>query len=279
MWTVASYVLSQKLRRTQALPARADARAAVPLQPGLRRLRQDPVPRAHPQEAAHPRRMLPRRRGMRRARWSASPAASRCCTRRSPRSSTAWSRARNTSTCAPTRCCSSRRLDLFQPSKYLTLQRPPRRAAGTPRSLRLPEGGYETAVEGDQGCAVQRGFRVTTNTTLFDGADPDQRPRVLRRDDAAGRRGHDALARLLLRESPRPAALPRPRPHPPPVPRHARQPQETLALQPVAALPRVPHGQARVRVHALGHARPTTSSAGRSPATCCRTAMRRPSPS
>jgi hopanoid biosynthesis associated radical SAM protein HpnH len=33
------------------------------------------------------------------------------------------------------------------------------------------EGGYDVAVEGIR-AAVERGFRVTTNTTLFDGADP-----------------------------------------------------------------------------------------------------------
>jgi len=63
------------------------------------------------------------------------------------------------------------KLDLFKPSKYLTF------------SVHLDgdrehhdfsvcrEGGYELAVEGVRE-AVKRGFRVTTNTTLFDGADP-----------------------------------------------------------------------------------------------------------
>jgi hopanoid biosynthesis associated radical SAM protein HpnH len=63
------------------------------------------------------------------------------------------------------------KLDLFKPSKYLTF------------SVHLDgqkehhdfsvcrEGGYELAVEGIRE-AVERGFRVTTNTTLFDGADP-----------------------------------------------------------------------------------------------------------
>jgi hopanoid biosynthesis associated radical SAM protein HpnH len=63
------------------------------------------------------------------------------------------------------------KLDLFKPSKYLTF------------SVHLDgqkehhdfsvcrEGGYELAVEGIRE-AVKRGFRVTTNTTLFDGADP-----------------------------------------------------------------------------------------------------------
>ena len=63
------------------------------------------------------------------------------------------------------------KLRLFKPSKYLTF------------SVHLDgqkehhdfsvcrEGGYELAVEGIK-AALARGFRVTTNTTLFDGADP-----------------------------------------------------------------------------------------------------------
>jgi len=63
------------------------------------------------------------------------------------------------------------KLHLFQPSKYLTF------------SVHLDgqkehhdfsvcrDGGYELAVEGIK-AALARGFRVTTNTTLFDGADP-----------------------------------------------------------------------------------------------------------
>ncbi len=64
------------------------------------------------------------------------------------------------------------KLHLFQPSKYLTF------------SVHLDgqkehhdfsvcrEGGYELAVEGIK-AALARGFRVTTNTTLFDGAEPN----------------------------------------------------------------------------------------------------------
>jgi hopanoid biosynthesis associated radical SAM protein HpnH len=64
------------------------------------------------------------------------------------------------------------KLHLFKPSKYLTF------------SVHLDgqkehhdfsvcrEGGYELAVEGIK-AALARGFRVTTNTTLFDGADPN----------------------------------------------------------------------------------------------------------
>jgi len=64
------------------------------------------------------------------------------------------------------------KLHLFKPSKYLTF------------SVHLDgqrehhdfsvcrEGGYDLAVEGIR-AALQGGFRVTTNTTLFDGADPN----------------------------------------------------------------------------------------------------------
>lgn len=64
------------------------------------------------------------------------------------------------------------KIDLFKPSKYLTF------------SVHLDgqrehhdfsvcrEGGYDIATAGIRE-AVKRGFRVTTNTTLFDGADPN----------------------------------------------------------------------------------------------------------
>jgi len=58
-------------------------------------------------------------------------------------------------------------------------------AERAPRFLRLPRGGYELAIEGIRE-AVKQGFRVTTNTTLFDGADR-KRARVFRRNDGAGR--------------------------------------------------------------------------------------------
>ena len=53
MFTVATYVLGQRLARAEALSARAHARAALPLQPRVRGLRQDPVPRPDPEEAPH----------------------------------------------------------------------------------------------------------------------------------------------------------------------------------------------------------------------------------
>ena len=48
------------------------------------------------------------------------------------------------------------------------------------------EGGYDIAMEGIR-AAVAAGFRVTTNTTLFDGADPNSTARAVR--SAPGRSG------------------------------------------------------------------------------------------
>ena len=106
------------------------------------------------------------------------------------------------------------KLSLFKPSKYLTF------------SVHLDgqrehhdfsvcrEGGYEIAVEAVRE-AVQAGFRVTTNSTLFDGVDPQSVRAFLRRNDGSGRRRNHGRARLFLRQSARPAALPGTRAHAP----------------------------------------------------------------
>jgi hopanoid biosynthesis associated radical SAM protein HpnH len=65
------------------------------------------------------------------------------------------------------------KLDLFTPSRYLSFSvhldgLEPEHDAAVCR-----KGTYETAVRGIE-AALARGFRVTTNTTLFDGADPER---------------------------------------------------------------------------------------------------------
>jgi len=63
------------------------------------------------------------------------------------------------------------KLHLFKPSKYLTFSiHLDGQREHHDMSVCL-EGGHEKAVEGVRE-ALKRGFRVTTNTTLFDGADP-----------------------------------------------------------------------------------------------------------
>jgi hopanoid biosynthesis associated radical SAM protein HpnH len=63
------------------------------------------------------------------------------------------------------------KLHLFAPSKYLTFSVHVDGQKEHHDFSVCREGGYEIAVEGIRE-AVKRGFRVTTNTTLFDGADP-----------------------------------------------------------------------------------------------------------
>jgi hopanoid biosynthesis associated radical SAM protein HpnH len=63
------------------------------------------------------------------------------------------------------------KIGLFKPSKYLTLSVHLDGQREHHDFSVCKEGGYDIAVAGIKE-AVQRGFRVTTNTTLFDGANP-----------------------------------------------------------------------------------------------------------
>ncbi|MGB8013555.1 MAG: adenosyl-hopene transferase HpnH [Terriglobales bacterium] len=64
------------------------------------------------------------------------------------------------------------KLHLFKPSKYLSFSVHVDGQKEHHDFSVCREGGYEIAVEGIR-AAVDAGFRVTTNTTLFDGADPN----------------------------------------------------------------------------------------------------------
>src|SRR5687767_170650 len=63
------------------------------------------------------------------------------------------------------------KLHLFKPSKYLTFSVHVDGQREHHDFSVCKEGGYDVAIEGIRE-AIRRGFRVTTNTTLFDGADP-----------------------------------------------------------------------------------------------------------
>jgi hopanoid biosynthesis associated radical SAM protein HpnH len=64
------------------------------------------------------------------------------------------------------------KLHLFQPSKYLSFSVHMDGQKEHHDFSVCREGGYELALDGIR-AAVEAGFRVTTNTTLFDGADPN----------------------------------------------------------------------------------------------------------
>src|SRR6476620_5648427 len=63
------------------------------------------------------------------------------------------------------------KIGLFTPSKYLTFSVHVDGQREHHDFSVCKEGGYNIAIDGIRE-AVSRGFRVTTNTTLFDGADP-----------------------------------------------------------------------------------------------------------
>jgi hopanoid biosynthesis associated radical SAM protein HpnH len=63
------------------------------------------------------------------------------------------------------------KLHLFKPSKYLTFSVHVDGQKEHHDFSVCREGGFDLAIEGVKE-AVKQGFRVTTNTTLFDGADP-----------------------------------------------------------------------------------------------------------
>src|SRR3982750_4332847 len=64
------------------------------------------------------------------------------------------------------------KIDLFKPSKYLTFSVHMDGQKEHHDFSVCREGGYEIAVEGIKE-AVKRGFRVTPNSTFFDGTDPN----------------------------------------------------------------------------------------------------------
>ena len=116
------------------------------------------------------------------------------------------------------------KIDLFKPSKYLTFSvHVDGQREHHDFSVCL-EGGYDKALEGMREAVAARLPRDHQHHAVRRRRS-QQRARLLRRDDGAGRRRHDALARLLLRQGSRPAAFPGTRPHAAALPRHAVEPQ------------------------------------------------------
>ena len=198
MWTVASYVLRQEAARRGAISAGADARAADALQPGMRRLRQDSASgRRSCGGSSRPSNAFVRSMSAAR-RWFRFPAASRCCIRRSTKSWRAWLRGEK----YVYLCTNAIKLEessaAIQAVEISFVLDPPGWPARRARCRRLPRGRLRHRGAGDP-AAIDAGFRVTTNTTLFNDADPRTVAPVLRHADGFGRRRDDDLAGLQLR--------------------------------------------------------------------------------
>ena len=157
---------------------------------------------------------------------------------------TGSSRGRSTSTSAPTRLLLEEKLDLFTPSKYLTFsvhldglrERHDARSVG--------EGIFDEGVPRDPRGARARLPRHHEHDALR-RTDPEHRAVLRLPERRARRRGHDGLARPTptRRRPTRSTSCRRAAPRSS-SPRSSRAAgAEALALQPVAALPRVPRGQ------------------------------------
>ena len=147
-----------------------------------------------------------------------------------------------------------KKLDLLRAVAVLRLGRPPRRDARAPRRVRRARGHLRQGGRRDPRGASARGFRVNTNTTFLTTDTPKTVRDVLdflndelkvdqmmispayayeKAPDQEHFPGVDAGAQAVQRGVRR------------------RQPQ-ALAAQPHAALPRLPRGQGRLPVHAVG---------------------------
>ena len=120
MWTVVSYVLKQRMAGRDRYPL------VLMLEPLFRcnlacaGCGKDPVSGPHPEDEPDAGAVLQSGGRMRRADGLHPRRRAADAPARSTRSSKGWSPARSTSTSAPTRCCSRKRLHLFKPSKYLS---------------------------------------------------------------------------------------------------------------------------------------------------------------
>ena len=136
-------------QRPQALSAGADARAVVPLQPGLRRLRQDRLSRRDPRSSGCPT-TTAWTRSTNAARPSCrSPAASRCCTVRCRRSSKGYPGAQEVRDPVHQRPAAGQEDRRLQAASLLHLVDPPRWQPGDARQVGLPAGHLRQGGRGD----------------------------------------------------------------------------------------------------------------------------------
>jgi hopanoid biosynthesis associated radical SAM protein HpnH len=140
------------------------------------------------------------------------------------------------------------KLDLFTPSKYLTFSVHVDGQKEHHDFSVCREGGYEQAIEGIRE-AVKRGFRVTTNTTLFDGADPKS---VRGFFDEMMELGVEGM--MLSPGYSYEKALFGSRANAETVPGDPFEPQEELAVQSIKIVFGILDGQAELCLHAVGHA-------------------------
>ncbi len=145
------------------------------------------------------------------------------------------------------------KLHLFTPSKYLSFSVHVDGQKEHHDFSVCREGGHEIAMEGVR-AAVAAGFRVTTNTTLFDGADPNSVRAHFDELMDAGVESMMVSPGYTYEKAPDQKHFLGTRPLEEVVPVHPVEPEEELALQRVADFHGIPDGQERPSLYALGDA-------------------------
>ncbi len=145
------------------------------------------------------------------------------------------------------------KIDEFKPSKYFSFVVHMDGLREHHDFAVCREGTYDKAVEGIRE-ALKRGFRLTTNTTLFDGADPKSVRQFFDEMMDLGIEGMMLSPGYTYDKAPDQDHFLSKKENPPSVPPDPEQSPQDMALQHEPAVPRVPHGPARIPLHALGHA-------------------------
>ena len=144
------------------------------------------------------------------------------------------------------------KIDLFTPSKYLTFSVHVDGEREHHDFSVCREGGYDAALDGMKE-ALHRGFRVTTNTTLFDGADPNSVREFFDEMMELGVEGMMLSPGYSYDKAPdQKHFLGRARTRR--LFRAMLSNRKKLGVQSVAAVSGIPDGQARLSLHAVGHA-------------------------
>ena len=236
-----------------ALSAGADARAAVPLQPRVRGLREDRLSRPRSSTGGCPSTSASRPSTSAARPSYRSPAASRCCTRKSPTIAAGIVARRKFVYLCTNALLMKKRLALFEPSPYFVWS-VHLDGDRTMHDRSVCESGiYERAVAAI-GEAKARGFRVNINCTLFNDAEPDRVAAFFDSVAALGVDGITVSPGYAYERAPDQAAFPHAHAHEAAVPRHpAARPRRTrMVVQPVEPVPRLSRRQRGVPLHAVG---------------------------
>ena len=144
------------------------------------------------------------------------------------------------------------KMHLFTPSKYLsfTVHLDGEREHHDFR--RLPRRNLRHCGRGDEGSHCQ-GIRVTTNSTLFDGADPASVRRFFDDMMAIGVEGMMLSPGYSYDKAPDQSHFLGQAAHPRAVPADIEQPQEELEIQRHPAVFGIPDGTAQLRMHPVGY--------------------------